>query len=120
MVLLASALNPQTVWEFSAILVLLSGHWPPRGLLSGCWPPGLSSADGVDDSTDEGNEDSTAKAAGSSSEGNRAQPRACMPMRKLGCGLLPLLPCLAFPANWHPLSGLAFMRGEQLANLLCH
>lgn len=30
---------PHTYWEFEALLVLLGGHWPPRGLLSGCWPP---------------------------------------------------------------------------------
>ena len=34
-VLLDAAMQPRTVWEFEAVMVLLSGHWPPRGLLSG-------------------------------------------------------------------------------------
>lgn len=28
-----------TSWEFEAVMVLLNGHWPARGLLSGRWPP---------------------------------------------------------------------------------
>lgn len=39
-VLLDMAMQPRAVWRFEAVLVLLSGHWPPRGLVSGCWPPG--------------------------------------------------------------------------------
>eukprot|EP00775_Hariotina_reticulata_P008727 gene8727-8908_t len=38
-VLLDTAVAPHTYWEFEALLVLLGGHWPARGLLSGCWPP---------------------------------------------------------------------------------
>ena len=38
-VLLDAASRPQTSWRFEAVLVLLGGHWPPRGLLSGHWPP---------------------------------------------------------------------------------
>lgn len=38
-VLLDCGAAPRTSWEFEAVLVLLGGHWPPRGLLSGCWPP---------------------------------------------------------------------------------
>ncbi|KXZ52069.1 hypothetical protein GPECTOR_10g1092 [Gonium pectorale] len=38
-VLLEPALEPRTSWAFEAVLLLLGGHWPPRGLLSGCWPP---------------------------------------------------------------------------------
>ena len=38
-VLLDTAFQPRTVWQFDALLVLLNGHWPPRGLLSGHWPP---------------------------------------------------------------------------------
>jgi hypothetical protein len=34
-VLLDAAMQPRTVWEFEAVMVLLSGHWPPRGLVSG-------------------------------------------------------------------------------------
>ena len=37
--LLDTAFQPRTVWQFDALLVLLNGHWPPRGLLSGHWPP---------------------------------------------------------------------------------
>lgn len=43
-VLLAAAAAPHTYWEFEALLVLLGGHWPARGLLSGCWPPGQHAA----------------------------------------------------------------------------
>ena len=40
-VLLDMAMQPRAVCgRFEAMLVLLSGHWPPRGLVSGCWPPG--------------------------------------------------------------------------------
>ena len=39
-VLLDITMQPRAVWRFEAVLVLLSGHWPPRGLVSGCWPPG--------------------------------------------------------------------------------
>jgi hypothetical protein len=38
-VLLDPVLNPGAVWQFEAIMVLLSGFWPARGLLSGAWPP---------------------------------------------------------------------------------
>jgi len=38
-VLLDAAWRPRTVWRFEAVLVLLGGAWPPRGLLSGRWPP---------------------------------------------------------------------------------
>ncbi len=38
-VLLDAAMQPKTLWAFEAVLVLLGGTWPPRGLLSGCWPP---------------------------------------------------------------------------------
>jgi hypothetical protein len=38
-VLLCPAAQPITAWEFDAVLVLLGGQWPARGLVSGCWPP---------------------------------------------------------------------------------
>jgi hypothetical protein len=38
-VLLGMGIQPKAVWRFEAVMVLLSGHWPPRGLLSGSWPP---------------------------------------------------------------------------------
>lgn len=38
-VLLAPSLNPEAVTEFEAVLVLLDGQWPPRGLVSGVYPP---------------------------------------------------------------------------------
>ncbi|KAL4451725.1 hypothetical protein ABPG75_007387 [Micractinium tetrahymenae] len=38
-VLLDPSLEPQACTEFEAVLVLLGGHWPARGLLSGCYPP---------------------------------------------------------------------------------
>ena len=34
-VLLAPSLQPQAASQFEAVLVLLGGHWPARGLLSG-------------------------------------------------------------------------------------
>lgn len=43
--LLDKALKPQAVWQFEAVMVLLSGFWPARGLLSGGWPP-LGDSDG--------------------------------------------------------------------------
>ena len=42
-VLLDMSMQPQAVWRFEAVLVLLSGFWPPRGLVSGAWPPGSAS-----------------------------------------------------------------------------
>ncbi|KAL4421140.1 hypothetical protein ABPG77_000775 [Micractinium sp. CCAP 211/92] len=38
-VLLDPSLRPQACAEFEAVLVLLGGHWPARGLLSGRYPP---------------------------------------------------------------------------------
>ncbi|KAK9865507.1 hypothetical protein WJX84_004097 [Apatococcus fuscideae] len=38
-VLMDAGAEPRVTWEFEALLVLLSGHWPARGLLSGHWPP---------------------------------------------------------------------------------
>jgi hypothetical protein len=37
---------PRTHWEFEAAVMLLGGHWPPRGLLSGRWPPCGDSGEG--------------------------------------------------------------------------
>ena len=34
-VLLSPSLQPQAATQFEAVLVLLGGHWPARGLLSG-------------------------------------------------------------------------------------
>lgn len=39
MVLLDPAMHTRTSWEVEAVMVLLNGHWPARGLLSGRWPP---------------------------------------------------------------------------------
>ena len=47
MVLLDPSMHSRTVWEFQAVVVLLNGHWPPRGLLSGCWPPKPNTPDTV-------------------------------------------------------------------------
>lgn len=47
MVLLDAAMHTRTVWEFQAVVVLLNGHWPPRGLLSGRWPPNPHTPDTV-------------------------------------------------------------------------
>ena len=38
LVLLDPSFHPRASWELTAVLVLLSGHWPARGLLSGKWP----------------------------------------------------------------------------------
>ncbi len=46
-VLLGAGTAPRTAWSFQAVLVLLGGHWPPRGLLSGCWPPVDDVAEGA-------------------------------------------------------------------------
>lgn len=45
-VLLDAEWRPRTVWRFEAVLVLLGGNWPPRGLLSGRWPPAGCSSPG--------------------------------------------------------------------------
>lgn len=47
MVLLDTAMHTRTVWQFGAVIVLLNGHWPPRGLLSGRWPPKPDTPDTV-------------------------------------------------------------------------
>lgn len=47
MVLLDIAMHTRTVWQFEAVIVLLNGHWPPRGLLSGRWPPKPDTPDTV-------------------------------------------------------------------------
>lgn len=47
MVLLDTAMHTRTVWQFEAVIVLLNGHWPPRGLLSGRWPPKPDTPDTV-------------------------------------------------------------------------
>lgn len=47
MVLLDAAMHTRTVWQFQAVIVLLNGHWPPRGLLSGRWPPKPNTPDTV-------------------------------------------------------------------------
>ena len=44
--LLDAEWHPRTVWRFEAVLVLLGGNWPPRGLLSGRWPPAGCSSPG--------------------------------------------------------------------------
>jgi hypothetical protein len=38
-VLLDTRITPRATWEFSTLMVLLNGQWPPRGLVSGRWPP---------------------------------------------------------------------------------
>ena len=45
--LLDAEWRPRTVWRFEAVLVLLGGNWPPRGLLSGRWPPAGCSSPGL-------------------------------------------------------------------------
>lgn len=47
MVLLDAAMHTRTAWQFQAVIVLLNGHWPPRGLLSGRWPPKSNTPDTV-------------------------------------------------------------------------
>ena len=47
MVLLDMTMHTRTVWEFEAVIVLLNGHWPARGLLSGRWPPKPDTPDTV-------------------------------------------------------------------------
>ena len=47
MVLLDTGMHTRTVWQFEAVIVLLNGHWPPRGLLSGRWPPKPDTPDTV-------------------------------------------------------------------------
>ena len=47
MVLLDTAIDTHVVWTFEAVIVLLNGHWPPRGLLSGKWPPKPNTPDTV-------------------------------------------------------------------------
>ncbi|CAD7702244.1 unnamed protein product [Ostreobium quekettii] len=49
-VLLGASLGTTTAREFDATVVLLGGHWPPRGLLSGRWPPVDEAADSESDS----------------------------------------------------------------------
>lgn len=99
MVLLASALQPRTTREFTALLVLLSGHWPPRGLVSGCWPPDThlgdgagaqpaaeleeASADTLADTRDPGAE-SIMPGANEGSTGRAGREAMPMPMRKPG------------------------------------
>ena len=45
--LLDMTMHTRTVWEFEAVIVLLNGHWPARGLLSGRWPPKPDTPDTV-------------------------------------------------------------------------
>ena len=33
--LLDASMAPRTAWQLEAVMVLLNGHWPPRGLISG-------------------------------------------------------------------------------------
>ncbi|KAK9803002.1 hypothetical protein WJX73_009078 [Symbiochloris irregularis] len=113
MVLLASHLQPQTAWTFTALLVLLSGHWPPRGLLSGCWPPGGVATDGLvteDEADAEESSDARPEASppreslegtprgtlgGMTSPPGRSggRERSGIPMRKIGCAYAPVVHC---------------------------
>ena len=36
--LLHPGMQPQACWQLTAVLALMAGHWPARGLLSGKWP----------------------------------------------------------------------------------
>ncbi|KAK9815416.1 hypothetical protein WJX72_003287 [[Myrmecia] bisecta] len=72
-VLLDLAMQPRTVWQFEAVLVLLSGHWPPRGLLSGRWPPETADADAAPAVEASSGSDSC---SGSSGDQRRSTPRA--------------------------------------------
>lgn len=82
-VLLHAAAAPHTYWEFEALLVLLGGFWPPRGLLSGSWPPGQDTpappAVAAGSSTQD---DCTTEAAAAGSDGVSgvlAQPSSSIP-----------------------------------------
>lgn len=79
-VLLGPGLRTRTHWSFEAAIILLAGHWPPRGLVSGSWPPRL----GVDGDAGEvcGAEAAAAAALGlwgdsASSEPESQQEQGC-------------------------------------------
>lgn len=51
-VLLNACMQPRTSWTFDAVLILLGGHWPPRGLRSRRWPPLCDASSGSASSED--------------------------------------------------------------------
>lgn len=69
-VLLDENIDTATHKAFEAILVLIGGQWPPRGLLSGKWPPDLQ----VDSESD-------SQSGGSFNDLNSARLRSCSPLR---------------------------------------
>lgn len=83
-VLLDAGAAPHTYWEFEALLVLLGGVWPPRGLLSGTWPPEqdppqaptAAGADGTLAGTAEATEGAAGAASGEAPSSTPALQRA--------------------------------------------
>ncbi|KAK9837788.1 hypothetical protein WJX74_005086 [Apatococcus lobatus] len=95
-VLIDADAEPRVAWEFEAILVLLSGHWPARGLLSGHWPP-IDRPDGPS-SLGSGYYDSGSDSAGGSSWNDkpralRTSSRASKRRSTAGHGYAPVVHC---------------------------
>lgn len=78
-VLLDAGAAPHTYWEFEALLVLLGGFWPARGLLSGSWPPAGEEAPAADTAE---SARSPAAAAGGGAGGVHAGDSLCLHAKK--------------------------------------